>query len=82
MAKSYQPAQIANAFFELADAREKPDGTGLYKIITQEPSMTQSEKHQIRLFLKRIEGIDEDEEGMAMNCLMHSRIIVTVRKTA
>ena len=27
MAKTYKPAQIANAFFELAYAREKHDGT-------------------------------------------------------
>ena len=48
----------------------------------QEPSLTRGEKHQIRQILNPIEGDDEIEKGMAMNWLMHSRIIVTERRHA
>ena len=43
------------------------------------PSLTRGEKDQIRLILKPIEGDDEVERGMAINCLTHSRITVKAR---
>ena len=64
-------AIVANAEFERVIVKLQ---------MWQEPSLTWGEKHQIRRFLKPM--MTRLKKGMAMNCLMHSRIIVTERRLA